>query len=243
MATSAGGGPANLLAVNVGGVNLSYDLGPSNATVASQAYSFLNNSFSNDTNLLQGAITGANNLVSGLASPVIQMAQTQQQFNTTVLPSMFDQLNDQNYSLGLDAESTAQATAQASIAASTAEAANAPKGGGGGCYITTAVCESMGMPDDCKILTTLRRFRDTFMHGDESRTQLVREYYDSAPTLVEFILACEDASARLALLFTRYIKPAVEAIEAGDNFGALVLYKAMVADVKDCFRPIDREVM
>lgn len=40
-----------------------------------------------------------------------------------------------------------------------------------GCFITTAACELRGLPDDCRELTTLRRFRDeVLLSSQEGRT-------------------------------------------------------------------------
>jgi hypothetical protein len=236
MTTAAPASP-NMLSVNVGGLNVNYDLGPSTATVASQAYSFLGNSFSNDSALLGNTIIGSQNFVSSFATPILQMAQQQQSFNDTVLPNMFNTLQSNNFTIGQEAIGAQTQSAAASIAASQAEAANAPKGGGG-CYITTAICKSLGFADDCYILNTLRRFRDTFMVSDAERKAMVDQYYDSAPFMVELILARDDAAFFLRRLAAVYIMPAIRSIEEGDNFGALTLYRAMVLELRDIFRPI-----
>lgn len=221
--------PGNMLSLNVGGVAVNYDLGPSVATVASQAYSFLNNGFTADANLETNAITGAQSLVKSVASPVIDMASTQQQFNDTVLPKLFTQLNQQNFTLGSQALQTQAETAQASIAASNAEAANAPKGGGGGlCFITTAVCDTMQLPDDCEPLRVLRYFRDTYMQATQERRAEVRQYYALGSILEDARLSREGA----VYLLREYIAPAVMAIKRGEFDTAYQIYKAMVLVVR-----------
>jgi uncharacterized spore protein YtfJ len=108
-------------------------------------------------------------------------------------------------------------------------------GGGGGCYITTAVCHILGMADDCDLLTTLREFRDLYMLTDTNREKLVGEYYATAPTVVEKIRALDDETklAEAQHVLETYLEPAVAKIKAGDNEGALRLYTDMVHYAED----------
>lgn len=54
----------------------------------------------------------------------------------------------------------------------------------GGCFISTAVCNSQNLPDDCDELVTLRSFRDNKLLNDSSVSHLVFEYYEKSPSLV-----------------------------------------------------------
>ena len=56
------------------------------------------------------------------------------------------------------------------------------------CYITTAVCESLGKPDDCYELNLLRDYRDSYLMKQEDGEALVQRYYDIAPTIVKYLL-------------------------------------------------------
>jgi hypothetical protein len=228
------GGGANVLSMNLGGVNVNFDMGPSTGDLATQAYNFLGNSFNADSALLGNTIIGSQNFVSGFAAPVLQMAQTQEDFNTQVLPSMFGTLSAQNYSLGSQAINAEAGVAQASVAASSAASANASSGGGG-CFITTAVCERRGEKDDCETLTKLRGFRDTFMQETPQRKALVWLYYKTAPSLVRAIQHRADAGEYLDALFDKYIAPACAAIDRGENRDAFTLYTQMLFQVQeDC---------
>lgn len=100
--------------------------------------------------------------------------------------------------------------------------------GGFGCFITTAVCESSGLPDDCEELQTLRNFRDGFMMENTTRENLVKLYYDVAPLIVDAINARENRAEILDTLRTAYILPAVEAIKAGNNEAAFWIYSEML---------------
>lgn len=226
--TPAQGGGANILSMNLGGVNVNYDLGPSSADMATQAYNFLGNSFNADSALLGNTIIGSQNFVSGFAAPVLSMAQSQQNFNTQVLPSMFGTLSAQNYSLGSQAITAESNVAQASVAASSAASAQATSSGGGGCFITTAVCESRGESDDCPTLVKLRGFRDSFMQETKQRQDLVRLYYDCAPKIVERINARTDVLAFNEYLYARFIVPACASIDRGNLPDAFNLYVAML---------------
>jgi hypothetical protein len=230
---TSGGGPgagSNVLSMNLGGVNVNYDMGPTTGELTNQAYNFLGNSFNADSALVGNTIVGSQNFLSGFANPVLNMAATQEDFNTQVLPTMFGTLSAQNYSLGSQAVQAESQTAQASIASSTASAKAASSGGG--CYVTTAVCEARGEPDDGPTLTTLRKFRDGYMQESEARKTLVGLYYKSAPSLVAKIKARADAKDFLDFLYVRYIAPACEAIERGDNKRAFDLYSAALYRVE-----------
>lgn len=219
------GGGANVLSMNLGGVNVHFDMGPHTGDLATQAYNFLGNSFNADSALLGHTIIGSQQFVSGFAQPVLQMAQQQQDFNTQVLPSMFGTLSAQNYSLGSQAIAAEASVAQASVAASNAAAQNS---GGGGCFITTAVCEARHEADDCKTLTKLRAFRDSFMQETSARKELVRLYYTCAPKIVERINAREDKETFYEYLYARFIVPACASIDRGNLIDAFNLYTQMI---------------
>ncbi len=53
------------------------------------------------------------------------------------------------------------------------------------CFITTAVCQMAGKPDDCPELTAFRHFRDTYMK--EHSPELIDQYYEIAPAIVTAI--------------------------------------------------------
>lgn len=57
----------------------------------------------------------------------------------------------------------------------------------GGCYITTAICKEFNQPDDCYELMTLRNYRDGWLSQQVGGKELIAEYYECAPKIVEFI--------------------------------------------------------
>jgi hypothetical protein len=221
---------ANVLSLNLGGVNVNYDMGPSTGEATNDAYSFLGNSFNADSALLGNTIVGSQNFLSGFANPVLAMAQNKQSFNTQVLPSMFGTLSAQNFSLGSQAVQAEAGVAQASVAASSAASAQASSGGG--CFITTAVCQSIKEADDGPTLTTLRAFRDGYMQGNDSRKEMINVYYREAPKLIEKIKARPDHKEFFECLYLRYIKAACEAVRLGENELAFFIYSKMLYDIQ-----------
>lgn len=95
-----------------------------------------------------------------------------------------------------------------------------------GCFITTAICNQSGLPDDCEILQTFRHFRDTFMREHDAAAVL--EYYATAPQILARIERRDDGSEILKTLRDRFLMPAFAAIKAGDNERARTLYVVMV---------------
>lgn len=219
--------PSNTLAMNLGGVNVNYNLGQSTSTIAAQAGQFLNNSFNNDAAFLGQTIIGANSLVSNLTQPLISSAQNQVNFDNSQLPSFYNTLAQENYNLGLGSIAASQQTANASIAASKSAASSA-----GECYITSAVCETLGLPDDCEILTRLRAFRDGYLKKSAVGRAFVAEYYTCAPRQVERIKTRADVKEYFTMLYTCYILPAVIALARGDSPGAFRMYRRMMYRVR-----------
>ena len=81
------------------------------------------------------------------------------------------------------------------------------------CYITTAVCESLGRPDDCYELNLLRNYRDTYLSSIEEGKQIVMEYYDIAPTIVNRIRHRDNSSEVFRGIWNDYLQSCVKMIE------------------------------
>lgn len=223
----------NNLNISGGGLNLNFDLGPNTAAVAQGAYNFLGNSFNMDNNFVSGAISGAQGWLSGIISPVVTASAAQINQNTAQLPSLYSSL----FSLGKTAQSQSasivktalgvqQAIGVASINASSADA-QAADNAGGGCFITTAVCEYRGEADDCDTLQTLRQFRDTYMQENATRRERVKIYYREAPGIVEALKQDPEHKAIFAYMYHAFIAQAVYFIKHGCHAEALDVYTQM----------------
>lgn len=99
------------------------------------------------------------------------------------------------------------------------------------CYITTAVCESLNKPDDCYELTLFRNYRDFYLMEQENGLELIREYYDKAPTIVKRIDKHRDSKKIYRGLWKNYLFYCVRYIEEGDNEKCLDLYRQMVREL------------
>ena len=73
------------------------------------------------------------------------------------------------------------------------------------CYITTAVCESLGKSDDCYELRTLRDYRDNYLLSNEDGVKIVDTYYNIAPTIVNRIGKSRDSSSIYKNIFNIFI--------------------------------------
>ena len=105
----------------------------------------------------------------------------------------------------------------------------------GWCFITTAVCEYLGKPDDCFDLATLRNFRDNRLALQPEGTQEIREYYEITPTIVEKLAASDEKYLLYEKIRLEYIEPCFEGILHGRNENCRERYRAMVAMLKQRF--------
>jgi hypothetical protein len=101
-------------------------------------------------------------------------------------------------------------------------------GKGGGCFITTACTEFMGLDDYCHELVTLRRFRDKHMFTSFDRVKQVMWYYENAPKIVTKLKARDDAEDVFTTMYHDYILPSVEAVDAGEMDKAAAIYETGV---------------
>lgn len=104
----------------------------------------------------------------------------------------------------------------------------------GGCFITTACVEFAGLPDNCRELTLLRQFRNTYMMALPNGPSLIAEYYSTAPAIVAAIAASQRKSAALRSAWAA-VQKAVGAIEKGDYPAALTIYSLMFRRLKRAF--------
>lgn len=101
------------------------------------------------------------------------------------------------------------------------------------CYITTAVCNASGLGDNCEELMLLRDFRDGYMSRLPEGEQMIRQYYDVAPTIVKHIDRSENAQAVYDGIWNNYIRPCIGLIKEGRDEECCALYSSMVNDLKD----------
>lgn len=103
---------------------------------------------------------------------------------------------------------------------------------GSGCFITTAVCEYYGKDDDCEELTTLRKYRDYWLSNQEDGDDLIREYYNCAPLIVNSLKMSNNYAEYCEELMEKYIKPCLELIKCNKYLECKNLYIDMVTYAK-----------
>ncbi len=96
------------------------------------------------------------------------------------------------------------------------------------CYITTAVCRSQDKPDDCYELTLLRNYRDEYLLHSAGGENVVKEYYNIAPTIVKRIDREENSAEIYAGIWQDYLSPCVHLIEEKKDEECKELYSSMV---------------
>ena len=109
---------------------------------------------------------------------------------------------------------------------------NAPYDGGGyggGCFLTTACCEVVGLPDDCFELRALRRCRDDALESVPGSDREVNRYYALAPKLLERLAQHPDAGRTLLFAYAFYILPCAILAHAGGRKIVRAHYHALVA--------------
>ena len=82
------------------------------------------------------------------------------------------------------------------------------------CYITTAVCETFGKPDDCYELMLLRDYRDGYLSALPEGDALIHTYYDVAPSIVKHINQRPDRKEIYRSIWDQYLSPCISMIES-----------------------------
>ena len=95
---------------------------------------------------------------------------------------------------------------------------------GGGCFITTACIEHMGLEDDCEQLNILRMFRDKLIEEDELFREIVLDYYKKAPSVVKKITESDNKDEILENLYNELVVPCVEMLKNNE-----------IEEAKECY--------
>lgn len=226
--------PTDFLTGSGSGLNLNFNFGGNADAIASSAYSFVNAGLANANGFLGNSITQTQGFINQQTAPGVQAVSKITDQMQGILPSLLSNLfKSANTAYQVQgAIATGAFQAQSQIAQASISASKSASSGGGFCFITTAVCETLGMEDDCDYLTVLRAFRDSYMSRTPERRALVRTYYALAPRYVEAIDRRKDAGAVYAQMLTLFIEPAIHAIARKDDDEAFALYCALVEYAK-----------
>lgn len=96
------------------------------------------------------------------------------------------------------------------------------------CYITTAVCSSLGRADDCTELNEFRAFRDGWLAGSEDGPEKITEYYLFAPIIVRAIDASGHAPEEYRNIWEKWLSPLLQCLRGGRQEECAVGYEKMV---------------
>lgn len=81
------------------------------------------------------------------------------------------------------------------------------------CYITTAICDTLNLDDNCKELSLLRHYRDEILVNYPEGKDIIKEYYNIAPTMVKRINRESNCKEIYETLYKEYISICVNDIE------------------------------
>lgn len=112
---------------------------------------------------------------------------------------------------------------------------NKTKGSSSECFITTAVCLSLGKDDDCYELMQFRRFRDNWLRNEKDGNALIEEYYAIAPSIVETINNRENSSEIYSMIQEKYLSKCLSLIEVSKYSECKENYINMVNDLKKVY--------
>lgn len=101
----------------------------------------------------------------------------------------------------------------------------------GGCFLTSACTEAMGLPDDCDELTTLRHFRDTYLRSHKDGEKDIQEYYRVAPSIVRSIKTHDDSKKIFNEIYKNLVLPCVHMIKEEQYEAAYHTYKRYTTDL------------
>jgi hypothetical protein len=93
------------------------------------------------------------------------------------------------------------------------------------CFLTTACVTTLGKPDNCPELTTLRTFRDNILVNMHEGKEMITEYYTIAPPIVKNINAQPEHKEIYLGIYNDMIIPVMENIERNNYIGAVDIYR------------------
>lgn len=105
---------------------------------------------------------------------------------------------------------------------------------GGGCYITTIICDILGYDDKCNILETLRSFRKDVMQKSPEYKELLYEYDTAGQQISQAIKEDTDLELINGML-DFYIIPTVNLIKEKNYSEAVLKYKNMTRSLENYY--------
>ena len=107
------------------------------------------------------------------------------------------------------------------------ERVNKSEGTQAGCFITTMVCEKLGLADDCTVLEVLRGFRNNIMQKDCKYKDMLFEYDTVGPEIARCISEDEAGVSIAQGFYNMYIEPTARYVASHEYDKAVEKYKKM----------------
>ena len=101
-----------------------------------------------------------------------------------------------------------------------------------GCFLTTACVHTLGKSDDCKELSILRKFRDEHLKTSSAGQQLVEEYYEIAPKIVQALAIRNDKQMVYTNIYNQMILPTLDCIAKDNKKNAIRIYRNYTLKLK-----------
>ncbi len=99
-----------------------------------------------------------------------------------------------------------------------------------GCFLTTACVKHYNLPDNCRQLVTMRRYRDQVLAKSKAGRQLIFHYYQIAPLILKNIEHSFKSSYEFENILMQ-INQICSCIDARKNAQAKRKYELMVNDL------------
>lgn len=100
------------------------------------------------------------------------------------------------------------------------------------CYITTAVCSSLGAGDNCRELNEFRAFRDNWLADAPDGKAKILEYYLFAPMIVQAIDQSGQAQKEYRRIWDEHLVPCLREIRSGRQDDCARDYEKMVRSLE-----------
>lgn len=100
-----------------------------------------------------------------------------------------------------------------------------------GCFITTVVCDTLGMDDNNIYLTLLRKFRKEYLQKKPEGLKVLEEYDTIGPVIAHCIRNDEKKQEVAQGVFINSIIPVINDICEGKNVSAINRYTSMTRNL------------
>ena len=100
-----------------------------------------------------------------------------------------------------------------------------------GCFITTAVCLSLGKGDDCEEILILKKYRDTWLVHQEQGQELIEKYYAIAPGIVRSIDKREKKKEIYKNIYEEYLRGIMSLLSQDKYIEVRERYVGMVEEL------------